>query len=73
MPVLQAYIKGALRRKKMIASFVEQFQLTLENTRCPEFQFYVANFSQQKCIIQGVYYAGPCTIDAIDGVFGRAP
>ena len=57
----------------MIASFVEQFQLTLENTRCLEFQFYFANFSQQKCIVQGVYCTGPCTIDAIDGFFGRAP
>ena len=56
-----------------IDSFVGQFQLTLENTRCFEFQFHVAKLSQYKCIIQGLYYTGLCTIDEIDGFFGRAP
>ena len=73
MSALQGYVKGAPRRKKLIASFVEQFQLALKNTRCFEFQLHVAKLSQYKCIIQGVYYTGLCTIDAIDGFFGTAP
>ena len=52
MSALQGYAKGALRRKKLIASFVKQFQLTLENTRCFEFQFHAAKLSQWKCIIR---------------------
>ena len=73
MSALQDYVKSALQRKQLIASFVGQFHLTLENTRCFEFQFHVAKLSQYKCIIQGLYYTGLCTIDEIDGFFGRAP
>ena len=65
--------KGFYTKEAMIASFVEQFQLTLKNTRCFEFQFHVAKLSQRKCIIQGAYYTGLCTIDAIDGFFGKTP
>ena len=32
MSVLQGYLKGALLKKQLIASFVEQFKLNLENT-----------------------------------------
>ena len=42
----KGYVKGAPRRKQLIASFVEQFQLTIKNTRCFEFQFHVAKLSQ---------------------------
>ena len=35
MSVLQGYLKGSLRKKQLIASFVEQFKLNLENTRVP--------------------------------------
>ena len=73
MSALRGYVKGPLRRKQLINSFVEQFQLTLENTKCFEFEFHVAKLSLYKCIIQGVCYAGLCTIDAIDRLFGRAP
>ena len=64
--------KGFCTKEAMIASFVELFQLTLKNTRCFEFQFHVAKLSQRKCIIQGAYYIGLCTIDAIDGFFCKA-
>ena len=45
MPVLQGYLKGALWIKQLIASFVEQFKLNLENIRCIYFQFHVAKGS----------------------------
>ena len=35
MSVLQGYLNGALLKKQLIASFVEQFKLNLENTRAP--------------------------------------
>ena len=35
MSVLQGYLKGALRKKQLIASFVEQFKSNLKNTRAP--------------------------------------
>ena len=35
-------LKDALRKKQLIASFVEQFKLNLENIRCIDFQFHVA-------------------------------
>ena len=35
MSVLQGYLKGVLLKKQLIASFVEQFKLNLENTRAP--------------------------------------
>ena len=43
---LQGYLKGALQRKQLIASFVEQFKLNFERTRCIDFQLHVAKFSQ---------------------------
>ena len=43
---LQGYLNGVLRKKQLIASFVEQFQLTLENTGCFEFPSHVAKLSQ---------------------------
>ena len=73
MSGLQGYVKGALPRKQLIAFFVEQFQLTLKNTGCFEFQFHVGKLSYKKCIIQGAYYTGLSTIDGIDSLFGRAP
>ena len=33
-------------KEAMIASFVEQFKLNIENKRCLEFQFHLAKFSQ---------------------------
>ena len=54
MSALQNYVKGGIRRKQLIASFVEQFQLTLGNTRCFEFYFHVAKLSKYKCIRQDV-------------------
>ena len=33
MSILQGYLKGALRKKQLTASFVEQFKLNLENIR----------------------------------------
>ena len=35
MSILQGYLKGVLRKKQLIASFVEQFKLNLENIRTP--------------------------------------
>ena len=61
MSALQGYVKGALRRKQLIASFVEQFKLNLENERCLEFQFHVAKLSQYRCFMQLFYYTGLCT------------
>ena len=46
MSALQGYLKGALRKKQLIASFVEQFKLNFENTRCIDFQLHVAKFNQ---------------------------
>ena len=46
MSTLQGYLKGALRKKQLIASIIEQFKLNLENTRCIDFQFHVAKLSQ---------------------------
>ena len=43
MFALQGYLKGALRKKQSIASFVEQFKLNFENKRCIDFQLHVAN------------------------------
>ena len=45
MSVLQGYLKGALWKKQLIASFVEQVKLNLENIRCIDFQFHVAKLS----------------------------
>ena len=41
MLCVMGYVKGALRRKQLIAFFVEQFQLTLKNTGCFKIQFHV--------------------------------
>ena len=46
MSALQGCLKGALLKKQLIASFVQQFKLNFENTRCIDFQFHVAKFSQ---------------------------
>ena len=46
MFALQRYLKGALRKKQLIASLVEQFKLNFGNTRCIDFQLHVAKFSQ---------------------------
>ena len=45
MSALQGYVKGALRRKQLIAFSVEQSQLTLKNTGCFDFQFDVGKLS----------------------------
>ena len=70
MSVLQGYLKTALRKKQLIASFIEQFKLNLENKSFIDFQFYVAKLSQQRCFIQSDYYtrlyAGCFTKEAID-------
>ena len=42
---LQGYVKGTLQRKQLIAFFVDQFQLTLKNTRSFEFQFHIGKLS----------------------------
>ena len=42
MSVLQGYLKGALLMKQLIASFVEQFKLNLENTRAPLVEYLMA-------------------------------
>ena len=65
MSVLQDYLKGTLWKKQLIASFVEQVKLSIENMRCIGFQFQVAKLSQYKCIMLGVYYTGLCTIDTL--------
>ena len=43
MSTLQGYLKCALRKKQLIASFVEQFKLNLENARRLEFHFMLLN------------------------------
>ena len=60
MSALQGYLKGALLKKQLIASFVQQFKLNFGNTRCIDFQFHVAKFSQQR-LMQSVYYTRLCT------------
>ena len=76
MSALQDYLKGALRKKQLIASFVEQFKLNFESTRCIDFQCLVAKFSQQR-FMQFVYYTRLCTRysreEAIDSFFRKAP
>ena len=42
MSVLQGYLKGALLKKQLIASFVEQFKLNLENTRAALVEYLMA-------------------------------
>ena len=39
MSALPGYLKGALWKNQLIASFVEQFKLNLENTRWQNFSF----------------------------------
>ena len=46
MSVLQGYLMGALRKKQLIGSFIEQFKLSLKNIRCIDFHFHVAKLSQ---------------------------
>ena len=58
MSALQGCVKATLRRKQLIASFVEQFKLKLEKTKGIGFQFHVAELSLERCSIQSVYYTG---------------
>ena len=64
--------------KQLIASLVEQFQLNLEKTKCPEFQFYVAKL--QLANKDGLYSlpcTGQCTgystKEVVNSFFRRAP
>ena len=52
MFALQGYLKGALRKKQLIAPFVEQFKLNFENTRWIDFQLHVAN--RDLCILSTI-------------------
>ena len=45
------YLKGALRKKQLIASFVEQFKLNLENTRAPLVEHLKENHENSISII----------------------
>ena len=56
MSALQGYVKATRRRKQLIASFVEQFNLKLEKTRVFCFQFHIAKLNLERCSIQSVYY-----------------
>ena len=44
--VQQGYLKDAVRKKQLMFSFVEIFELNLENIRCIDFQFHDAKLSQ---------------------------
>ena len=54
---MQSYVQGDIRKKQLIASFVEYFQENLENIISVYFQFYNPKLSQESCLYS-LYYAG---------------
>ena len=43
---MSVQLKDALRKKQLMFSFIEKFELNLENIRCIDFQFHDAKLSQ---------------------------
>ena len=43
MSALQGYLKGALRKKQLVTSFVEQFKLNFEKKDVSNFSFMLLN------------------------------
>ena len=54
---MQGSVQGALRKNKLIASFVEHFKENHENTISVYFQFYIPKLSQETCFILSLLYA----------------
>ena len=49
-------LQGALRKKRLIASFVEHFEENHENLISGCFQFYILKLSQERCCILYLLY-----------------
>ena len=54
MSTILGFVQGALRRKQLMASLVEQFKQNHENTRCIDFRFNNAKVSQEKSFLQSI-------------------
>ena len=69
-------LQGALRKKHLIASFVEHFEENHANLISGCFQFYFPKLSQERCFILYLLYKTMCraqdTREAINYFFCRA-
>ena len=53
---MQGYVQDALRKKELIASFVDHFKKNHENTISVSFQFYIPKLSQERCFVLSLLY-----------------
>ena len=68
MSVLQGYLKGALWKKQLIASFVERFAAI----RCMDFQFHVAINEASANVLYNLPIIKDYEQGAVDSFFRRA-